>query len=100
MKGAEKFLDRVPDEFVFWCHDGRILHDMKELGEVLESMSDETFRYHANPEKNDFSLWVKDVIGDERLARELAKATHCAEAARVVAKRIAFLSRQLTPSRA
>jgi hypothetical protein len=40
---------------------------------ALAEMSEDTFRYHASREKNDFSSWIRDVIGDETLAGELAK---------------------------
>ena len=77
---AERFLAEVPQEYVFWCHDGRTLRDMKELGKALSTMTDETFAYHVNMEKNDFSNWVRDVIGDEKLARDLLKSTTRAQA--------------------
>jgi len=91
---AQKFLSQVPEEKVFWCHDGRILRDMKELGEALASMTDETFAYHSNAEKKDFSNWVRDVIGDAKLARELENLTDRNQAAEIVVSRIAELSKQ------
>jgi len=45
-----------------------------------------------NPDKNDFSNWVRDIIKDEQLAKDLGKALNRAQAARSVAERIAFLS--------
>ena len=91
---AEKFLARVPEEKVFWCHDGRILRDIKELGEALASMTDETFAYHSNAEKKDFSNWVGDVIGDTNLAKELENLTDRNQAANIVSNRIALLTKQ------
>jgi hypothetical protein len=70
-----KFLARVPAEYVFLCHDGQVFGDMRELAEGLVNMSDETYTYHVNPEKNDFNKWVRDVIKDRELADDLAKAT-------------------------
>ena len=32
---ADKVLAEVPEEYVFWCHDGRIFRDMKDLAEGL-----------------------------------------------------------------
>ena len=55
---AQRFLSKVPEEHVFYCQDGRILKDMKELGEALAVMADETFAYHANTEKKDFGNWA------------------------------------------
>lgn len=48
---AQKFLSKVPEEYVFRCQDGRVLRDMKELAEALTTMTDETFAYHSNIEK-------------------------------------------------
>lgn len=71
---AERRLAPVPEQYVFWCHDGQILKSIKELKQALELMSDETYAYHANREKNDFSKWIRDIIGDEKLARDLSKS--------------------------
>lgn len=95
-RDAEKYLAMVQDEHVFHLHDGRILRDMHELGEALKNMSDETFTYHANENKKDFSNWVKEIIGDEKLSRDLAKAPNRNRAAKFVADREAFLSSKLT----
>ncbi len=92
---AQKFLATVPEEYVFRCHDGRILKDMKELGEALAAISDETFAYHSNPERKDFSNWVRDVIGDEKLARDLENALDRNQAARIVTSRIDILTKAL-----
>jgi hypothetical protein len=90
---AEKFLARVPEEHVFWCQDGRILKDMKDLAEALTTMSDETFAYHSNTEKKDFSNWVRDVIGDVKLADDLQNPLDRNQAASIVASRIAALAK-------
>ena len=88
---AEKRLDDVSQEIQFWCEDGRYLKNLKELKEALEQMTEEIYRYHVNETKSDFSDWVKDVIGDEKLARDLRKSSTKAQAARRVAERIVFL---------
>lgn len=88
---AANLLARVPGEYAFLCHDGKILTDMKELAEGLAAMSDEAFMSHSNPEKNDFSNWVRDVIKDEKLATDLATATTRLEAVGIVTSRLAFL---------
>ena len=92
---AQKFLSKVPEEYVFRCQDSQILRDMKELAEALTTMTDETFAYHSNVEKKDFSNWVRDIIGDEKLAKDLEKATDRTQAAKQVASRLGVLSRKL-----
>lgn len=90
-----KFLARVPDEYVFWCHDGTVFHDVKEMAEHLRTMTDETFAYHCNAAKNDFTNWVRDVIGDRKLAEGLAGVHDRMTAAQIVSQRAAFLESQL-----
>jgi len=92
---AAKLLARVPEEYVFWCQDGHVLRDINELGEALASMSDETFAFHSNAEKNDFANWVRDIIGDEKLARDLTKSHNRTQAAKKVVERVDFLKAKL-----
>ena len=88
---AEKRLDDVSQETQFWCEDGRYLKNLKELEDALEQMTEETYRYHVNETKSDFSDWVRDVIGDEKLARDLRKSSTKSQAAKSITERIAFL---------
>ena len=91
---ARKYLAGVTGEYVFWCCDGSVFRNMKELRDGLASMSEETYAYHANTDKNDFSQWVRDVIKDEKLAADLQGSTSRAEAAKRVDTRVTGLSRK------
>jgi len=93
---AMKFLAKVPEQFVFWSNDGKIFRDLNDLKDGLETMSDDTFAYHSNAVKKDFSNWIRDIIGDEKLAADLEKATDRREAARIVAERYAYLMSQIS----
>ena len=62
----------VEPQHYFVTKDGRQIKNIKELADVLGKMNDEVFSYHANPQKNDFSNSLKDVIRDEELAKEIA----------------------------
>ena len=88
---AKNRLDDVEKEKQFWCQDGRYLKNLQELKAALEGMKEETFQSHVNETKNDFSTWVNDVIGDDKLARDLRKSASPAQAAKAVAVRIAYL---------
>jgi hypothetical protein len=68
---------------------------MKELGDALNTMTYETYVFHANKEKNDFANWARDIIKDEMLAKDLQKAPNRAQAAKLVASRRATLSKRL-----
>jgi hypothetical protein len=89
-KQIEKVEWKVPEDHVFWCHDGSIFGNMKDLANGLAAMDEEIYAYHVTPEKNDFSKWVNDVIGDEQLSSDLAKATCRVNAAELVKARLNF----------
>jgi hypothetical protein len=91
-KQNSQLLAKVPEGYVFYCHDGSIFADINELAAGLATMSDETFAYHSNPDNQDFSNWVRDVIGDKQLADDLAKATTRSQATDYVVARISLLS--------
>lgn len=90
MKGRldKSWLDEVPEDKVFFCHDGRVVKNLEELSNALRKMSADTYRYHASREKNDFSSWIRDVIGDATLAGELVKTATNTTAARKVEMRL------------
>ena len=88
---AKARLGNVPLEKRFWVVDGTYLSNLDELRAALEGMADETYLVHCNGDKSDFSNWVGDVIGDEKLSAELKKCTTNREAAKLVAARIKFL---------
>jgi len=92
---AQKWLADVPEDKPFWCHDGRKLKNLVDLEIALREIDDNIFRYHANEQKNDFSKWVREVIGDEKLSRDLEKSRDRIQAAGFVARRVQFLRSRL-----
>lgn len=90
---AEKYMADVPDDVVFRVHDDGVLKNLRELSEALKTMPDEIFSFHSNAEKKDFSNWIRDVIGDAKLAGDLGKAKTRLQAAKAVERRIAELTR-------
>ncbi len=85
--GPKKYLKKVPETMVFWCHDGQLFNDLDQLMAGLDMMSEETFMFHANEDKNDFSCWIVDVIGDEKLAKDIKKAKSKSEAKKITQQR-------------
>jgi hypothetical protein len=84
-------LEDVSGDKVFWCSDGKVIKNLKELASALKEMTEEIYLRHANGEKNDFSNWVRDVIGDVTLAYQLKKAKTRVTAARRVKDRLEWL---------
>jgi len=88
---AYKRLGDVADDKRFWCQDGKVIKNLRDLEEALNNMSDGTFHYHSSEDRNDFSNWIRDVLGDDKLARDLSKAKSRIQASRAIAQRISFL---------
>jgi len=92
---AQKFLEDVPAEYIFYCVDGSSARNLDDLQNLLASVTDVTFAYHSGPDKSDFGNWVADVIGDEKLARDLRKAKNRSQVLAAVTSRIAFLKSKI-----
>lgn len=96
---AQIRLSNVAEDKYFWCQDGKVLKSLQDLGLALSKMDEATFGYHSNQTKNDFSKWVRDVIGDQKLARDLEKSANNVQAAKSVANRIGWLQAKLSTVR-
>lgn len=88
---AQRVLRSVPDVKRFYCHDGDILNNIYELKAALGKMHSSAYRHHVTEEKNDFARWVREVLGDDKLAGDLARSPEQKEAFRTVVDRIAWL---------
>jgi hypothetical protein len=88
----KKKLEKVNETVVFWCNDGQIFRDMKDLMDGFERMSESTFAYHLNDTKNDFSCWVLDIIGDQKLAQDLKTVKNRDQARKRVQQRYAEIT--------
>ncbi len=72
IKPKKILYDVAPDK-CFWVHNGPIIKNLRELPDALKNMSDEIFKHHVNKQKNDFSTWIRDVVGDRELAASLKR---------------------------
>ncbi len=66
-----KELIQATNENAFYCCNGQVYFNLKDLLEGLRNMSDETFAYHCNKSKNDFRNWIRDVLKDKKIARDI-----------------------------
>lgn len=71
---AKKELVNADDTHLFWVNGNGALRNLKDLAESLKNMSDETFGFHVNGEKNDFAAWVREILLDKKMASELTRA--------------------------
>ena len=66
-----KGLKEAPADKYFYVHNGMTITNLDELAVALNLMDRETFEYHVNNDKNDFSNWVDAIINEKTLAKEL-----------------------------
>jgi hypothetical protein len=92
---AARVLSDTGGDKRFFSHDGCISSNLQQLADCLVHMSDDSYRHHVMPLKNDFSNWIRDVFGDDKLANDLASISHAAEASKVIKDRIAWLQKKL-----
>ncbi|MBW2984415.1 hypothetical protein KY361_04825 [Candidatus Woesearchaeota archaeon] len=70
---AKRMLGDVAPEQCFWVNRGPIVKNIRQLPTALKRMKEETFMHHVNTGKNDFSEWIKHVVGDAALASKVSK---------------------------
>jgi len=79
----------APEDQCFWVNDGPVLRNLYDLGEALETMTDEQYSYHTKRDGNDFALWVENVLGDKELAKKMTRVKTRQTAASTLKKYLA-----------
>lgn len=72
----------------FYVSDGAVYASLADLAKGLQKMHPDTYRYHANEQKNDFHNWIKDVFGDQKLAKLTLDARDQKQLARIIDTRL------------
>ena len=91
---AKRYLCNTSSEQCFWVNNGPILKNLEELANALPDINDETFNHHVNSEKNDFSSWIKDIIGDNTLANDLLSSRTKESAVNKIRRRLNSLRKR------
>ena len=65
---AKNYLKGVEGATCFYCQDGSVFCNLRDLLRALKNMPEDIFYYHSNKDKSDFYQWIKNVFGDEKLA--------------------------------
>lgn|SRR3989338_604714 len=67
-------LSDTKPEFYFRLINGKKIKNPFGLINALDRMPDEVFYHHVNPQRNDFSNWIRDIFKQKKLADEMSKA--------------------------
>lgn len=68
-----KCKEKVEGCKVFHSKCGNKFSNLIELASAIKDMNNEHFEHHVNESKNDFANWIKDCLGEKKLATELSK---------------------------
>lgn len=68
-----KMQTHINPEKYFYANDGKVFANLEDLFKGITEMSEETFLYHVNKEKNDFYNWVYYVFNDTEFAKAIQK---------------------------
>jgi hypothetical protein len=71
---SKDYKSQLPPRKYFWLKNGIVIKSLYELLDALKAMDDELFEKHVSEENNDFSVWIKDTLKNEKLAERLSKA--------------------------
>ncbi len=92
---AKQWLSSVPGDKVFYCVNGEVYNNLADLKSALDRLQNDHFVYHVNSEKNDFGNWIRDVIGDQKLAQDIRGCKTRDETLSILDGRVAFLTKRL-----
>jgi|SRR3989344_3317858 len=91
LQEAQQFLSGVEQSTAFYLKSGGIISSLEELALALVTIDDHTYKFHVDPDKNDFANWIRDVLKDQNLAKDIVRARNRISAAKKVSSRIDLL---------
>ncbi|MFH1182191.1 MAG: hypothetical protein V1702_04490 [Candidatus Woesearchaeota archaeon] len=74
----------VEPELRLWLSDGRVIRTIEELYNAVKNMKNSVYNEHVSKSRNEFADWVGEILGQEKLAHELAKAASRKESANIL----------------
>ncbi|MBU0757702.1 MAG: DUF87 domain-containing protein, partial [Nanoarchaeota archaeon] len=76
----------VDPEHYFRLSDGRVIKNLKELGDLMSNISDDLFGAHVNDSKNYFASWIGFVYKDKDFESRMAICRSKEEIKKIVAE--------------
>jgi hypothetical protein len=66
-------LSKLPHHKHFFTFHGKKIATLKELRNFILDLSQEDFKKHVSKDRNDFAIWIKDILHKDFLAEKLEK---------------------------
>lgn len=90
---ARRFVARVSVKDSFWLCTNENLRSLSHIAAALEKVDDDVFRYHVTREKNDFEVWIREIVRDKELAREISRVKTKDTLIRKINERIQYVKK-------
>jgi hypothetical protein len=91
---ADNISRDVPPDQTFKINMVMEIKNLGELDKALLGINEDVFKNHVNSQKNDFALWVRHSIRDNKLADKLDKTISFSETKKLVGQRLEELSKE------
>ncbi len=73
-ENKEEKLYKAPEGKEFILHDGRVIHSINELRDLLRVMENDVYRFHVGDNFNHFADWIQGVFNEISLSNALRNA--------------------------
>lgn len=90
---AKNILRELKPEEYFFVHDGAVIRDIRELPAALKKMDEFSFRYHHNPQIDDFANWIRFLSDDLEFVAKIKKCLTKDEMIKVVEQEISSVEK-------
>lgn len=78
----------------FYLNNNVPIKNLCELSDHLKEIDENTFRNHVNDERNDFSTWVSNTVGDKTLGKKMSELDSKEEMSKAVEIRVDYIKRR------
>lgn len=91
---ASKLLRNVDENRKFFLVNGKTARNQRELLRCILALKATEFKHHVYANHNDFSNWLKDVVGDDVLAKDIFAVTSKDKSVALMRARVHYLEEQ------
>ncbi|MBI3037022.1 hypothetical protein HYY73_04725 [Candidatus Woesearchaeota archaeon] len=92
--------EEVEPELALWLSNGATVRSLNELAATLKKLSAKDYKEHVNKERNELADWVKEILNDDSLARQLRRAKTKGQAAQAIEREMKKLKAAKTTGKA
>jgi signal peptidase I len=90
----EEFLRDIAQDKIFYFRNGNKARNLYELAQHINSLNDDEFKFHCNPDHDDFANWIGGALGDIVLSRKLRRVKDKSIYLKILNRRLKILEKK------